>query len=197
MDPVLDPVIIMSQPPRSPMIPRDPDHPGSWPNHVPSLTKSQSTSGAEMTHEDAPEPPIVQPRILTDERSAVKKRRRDQAVDNRLSGDIKAPQELPGTGESAKTGQRKQLGHFIRQLYIVEDYTLDSVMKIMIDQHAFQAHKALYKVYPNKRGFKKNRMYGEPGSMSVTGLHQDPKVRPDDAARGPQKPSRGQPGYKW
>ena len=92
-----------------------------------------------MTHEDAREPPIVQPRILADERSAVKKRRRDQAVDNRLSGDIQAPQELPGAGEFAKTGQWEQFKHIIRQLYIVEDYTLDSVMKIMTDQHAFQA----------------------------------------------------------
>ncbi|OBT51374.1 hypothetical protein VE04_09327 [Pseudogymnoascus sp. 24MN13] len=157
----------------------------------------QISPRTEMTHEDAPEPPIVQPRILADERSAVKKRRRDQAVDNRLSGDIQAPQELPGTGESAKTGQWEQFKHIIRQLYIVEDYTLDSVMKIMTDQHAFQAHKALYKVYLSKWGFKKNRMYGEPGSMGVTGLHQDAKGRPDDAARDPQKPSRGQPGYKW
>ncbi|KFY18806.1 hypothetical protein V491_04697, partial [Pseudogymnoascus sp. VKM F-3775] len=157
----------------------------------------QMSPRTEMTDEDALEPPIVEPQILADEGSAVKKRRRDQAVGNRLSGDIRAPQELPGTGESAKTGQWEQFKHTIRQLYILEDYTLNSVMKIMMDQHAFQAHKALYKVYLSKWGFKKNRMYGELGSMSVTGLHQDAKGRTDDAARDPQKPSRGQPGYKW
>ncbi|KFZ18777.1 hypothetical protein V501_01008 [Pseudogymnoascus sp. VKM F-4519 (FW-2642)] len=157
----------------------------------------QISPRTEMTHEDAPEPRIVEPRILADKGSAVKKRRRGQAVGNRLSGDIRAPQELPGTGESAKTGQWEQFKHTIRQLYILEDYTLNSVMKIMMDQHAFQAHKALYKAYLSKWGFKKNRMNGELGSMSVTGLHQDAKGRPDDAARDPQKPSRGQPGYKW
>ncbi|KAL5344741.1 hypothetical protein ACLOAV_010433, partial [Pseudogymnoascus australis] len=157
----------------------------------------QITPRTEMTHKDAPEPRIVEPRILAGKGSAVKKRRRGQAVGNRLSGDIRAPQELPGTGESAKTGQWEQFKHTIRQLYISEDYTLNSVMKIMMDQHAFQAHKALYKAYLSKWGFKKNRMNGELGSMSVTGLHQDAKGRPEDAARDPQKPSRGQPGYKW
>jgi hypothetical protein len=97
----------------------------------------QISPHAEIAHENAPETPIVQPKLLADEGAVVETPRINQAPDT-LPGDIvQPPQEAPNTAESVKSPRWEQLKHIIRQLYIVEDYTLDSVIKIMTEQHAF------------------------------------------------------------
>jgi hypothetical protein len=72
-----------------------------------------------------------------DEDAVVGTPRLDQSAENSLGGIAQAPQEVADTPESAKTGQWEKFRNVIHQLYIVENYTLDSVMKIMADRYAF------------------------------------------------------------